>query len=533
MFKTIDEQREFGSRLLVGLLWVMTAIILVVALGLKGPWLAFGGAAAGVAAVATAAWKMDSGGQSARLAVSASLMAQVSLLVAAHGGHAWQIDMHMAYFAALAALLVYCDWRAILAGAAVVALHHLTLSFLLPAAVFPGGGSLARVIVHAVILIAEAASLMWIANSIVGMFALSSEAVRRAEAALREVEQATAAAEAARAAEGRASQERAALQASVEEERRAVVDSLAEGLEKLADGDLAFRLSTAFAPQFEKLRGDYNKAVERLEGTIASIVASTKGMNGSIRELSQAAGALSRRTEQQAASLEETAAALDEITATVAKSASGAKQASVVVANARGDAGQSADVVSRAVSAMGEIEHSSNQIGQIIGVIDEIAFQTNLLALNAGVEAARAGESGRGFAVVASEVRALAQRSAEAAKEIKALISASTEQVGAGVHLVAETGQALQRIVAQVAEIDALVSEIAASSQEQATGLNEVNTAVNRMDQTTQQNAAMVEESTAASHALAAEAESLANAVSRFRIGAAAAAAPQRAARAA
>ncbi|MFN3521638.1 MAG: methyl-accepting chemotaxis protein [Phenylobacterium sp.] len=519
MFKSIDEQRAFGNRLLVGLLWVMCPIIAVVALGLKGPWMAFGGASAGVALAATAAWKFDPEGVSARLAVAAALMAQVSLLVAAHSGHAWQIDMHMAYFAALAALLVYCDWRAILAGAAVVALHHLTLSFILPAAVFPGGGSLARVIVHAVILVAEAASLMWIANSIVGMFAVSDTALRRAEAALREVEEATAAAEAARAAEGRASQERAALQASVEEERRVVVDSLAGGLEKLAEGDLAFRLDQAFAPQFEKLRTDYNRAVERLEATLASIIASTNGMNGSIRELSQAAGALSRRTEQQAASLEETAAALDEITATVSKSAAGAKQASGVVAAARDDAGRSAEVVSRAVSAMGQIEQSSHQISQIIGVIDEIAFQTNLLALNAGVEAARAGESGRGFAVVASEVRALAQRSAEAAKEIKTLISASTEQVGAGVHLVAETGEALERIVARVAEIDGLVSEIAASSQEQAIGLNEVNTAVNRMDQTTQQNAAMVEESTAASHALAAEAQSLAQAVSRFRIG--------------
>jgi methyl-accepting chemotaxis protein len=168
---------------------------------------------------------------------------------------------------------------------------------------------------------------------------------------------------------------------------------------------------------------------------------------------------------------------------------------------------------------MSEIEQSAQQISQIIGVIDEIAFQTNLLALNAGVEAARAGEAGRGFAVVASEVRALAQRSAEAAKEIKTLISASTQQVGQGVHLVGETGEALQRIVSRVAEIDSLVSEIAASAQEQAVGLQQVNTAVNQMDQVTQQNAAMVEESTAASHALAGEAETLSGSVARFKIG--------------
>nr|WP_255354005.1 methyl-accepting chemotaxis protein [Phenylobacterium sp. Root700] len=186
---------------------------------------------------------------------------------------------------------------------------------------------------------------------------------------------------------------------------------------------------------------------------------------------------------------------------------------------ARGDAQKSGDVVRQAVAAMSQIEQSAQQISQIIGVIDEIAFQTNLLALNAGVEAARAGEAGRGFAVVASEVRALAQRSAEAAKEIKTLISASTQQVGQGVHLVGETGEALQRIVGRVAEIDSLVGEIAASAQEQATGLAEVNGAVNQMDQVTQQNAAMVEESTAASHALANEAEALAGSVARFKIG--------------
>jgi methyl-accepting chemotaxis protein len=180
-------------------------------------------------------------------------------------------------------------------------------------------------------------------------------------------------------------------------------------------------------------------------------------------------------------------------------------------------------VVGDAVQAMGLIEQSSQQIGQIIGVIDEIAFQTNLLALNAGVEAARAGEAGRGFAVVAQEVRALAQRSAEAAKEIKALISTSTQQVGQGVNLVGETGNALSSIVAKVAEIDALVSEIAASAHEQSTGLAEVNVAVNQMDQVVQQNAAMVEQSTAATHSLKSDTGELERLISRFRIGGAAA----------
>ena len=177
-------------------------------------------------------------------------------------------------------------------------------------------------------------------------------------------------------------------------------------------------------------------------------------------------------------------------------------------------------MVGKAITAMGEIEGSARQIGQIIGVIDEIAFQTNLLALNAGVEAARAGDAGRGFAVVASEVRALAQRSAEAAKEIKALISASSQQVGQGVQLVGETGQALQRIDGEVTRINELVIEIATSAHEQAIGLEQVNAAVNQMDQVTQQNAAMVEESTAASHALAREADNLTELMSQFEVGA-------------
>ncbi|WP_332765266.1 HAMP domain-containing methyl-accepting chemotaxis protein [Phenylobacterium sp.] len=330
--------------------------------------------------------------------------------------------------------------------------------------------------------------------------------------------------------EGEAAQVRAAAEAerrAAEEARAAaareqavVVESLARGLSQLSDGDLTFRIEAAFAVDYAQLKIDFNAAMDRLQETMAVISGNTASMQSGAGEISTAADDLSRRTEQQAASLEETAAALDQITATVKKTAEGANHASTVVATARADAEESAVIVSRATAAMGEIEGSSKQIGQIIGVIDEIAFQTNLLALNAGVEAARAGDAGKGFAVVASEVRALAQRSAEAAKEIKALINASSAQVGSGVELVAETGKALQRIATQVAEINASVVEIAASAQEQAVGLQQVNTAVNQMDQVTQQNAAMVEQSTAASHALANEAIELARLMGQFTIGA-------------
>ena len=242
-------------------------------------------------------------------------------------------------------------------------------------------------------------------------------------------------------------------------------------------------------------------------------------MGAGVAEISRAADDLSRRTEQQAASLEETAAALDEITATVKRTAQGAGEAQTLVSSAKTNAADSSEVVQKAISAMGEIEGSAKQISQIIGVIDEIAFQTNLLALNAGVEAARAGDAGKGFAVVAQEVRALAQRSAEAAKEIKVLISASSAQVETGVDLVDKTGTALQTIFQQVAHIADLVTEIAASAQEQAAGLSQVNSAVNQMDQVTQQNAAMVEESTAASRTVADEALELGRMMGRFRTG--------------
>jgi methyl-accepting chemotaxis protein len=303
------------------------------------------------------------------------------------------------------------------------------------------------------------------------------------------------------------------------EAQATVVDELARGLGKLAAGDLTFRISSPFIPEYQTLRTDFNDAMAQLQTTMKTVAGRTQGLRAGGTEITQASDDLSRRTEQQAASLEETAAALDQITATVKKSADGAMEVSKVVAAAKADTQQSATVVEEAVGAMTQIEQTSRQIGQIIGVIDEIAFQTNLLALNAGVEAARAGDAGRGFAVVASEVRALAQRSADAAKEIKTLVSASAQQVAHGVARVGETGRALTRIASQVTKINGVVTEIAASAQEQAIGLNQVNAAVNQMDQVTQQNAAMVEQTTAAAHSLREESDALSDLIARFKVG--------------
>jgi len=305
---------------------------------------------------------------------------------------------------------------------------------------------------------------------------------------------------------------------ALRQERALVGESIGAALAKLASQDLTFRLSSEMPDDYRELQADFNEAIEKLEGVMRHVSGAASAIHSSAREIAAAADDLSQRTEQQAASLEETAAALHEITATVERSAEGATQARKVVAVADEDAKKSAVVVRQAVEAMDAIAKSSQQIGQIIGVIDEIAFQTNLLALNAGVEAARAGEAGRGFAVVASEVRALAQRSAAAAKEIKALISTSTTQVNQGVNLVAKTGKSLERIVAQVAEVAGVIAEIASGAKEPSIALVEVNAAIGQMDQVTQQNATMVEDTTAASHSLSQETEQLADLIGQFQV---------------
>jgi methyl-accepting chemotaxis protein len=330
----------------------------------------------------------------------------------------------------------------------------------------------------------------------------------------------------------RVEKEAAEHRAEIEDERRRVeiekssvastqsqaMQLLGDGLRRLAGGDLTSRLDQQFPSQFAMIRDDFNAAARKLMETVRAVVASTGAIHAGSHEISKSSDDLSYRTEQQAARLEEAAAALNEITTTLKKSAEGAKQAAEVVASADDDAKKGAVVVKQAVHAMDAIAKSSAQIGQIISVIDEIAFQTNLLALNAGVEAARAGDAGRGFAVVASEVRALAQRSAEAAKEIKSLISTSSGQVDSGVQLVAESGKALDRIIGQVTKINHIVKEIADSALQQATGLQQVNVAISQMDETTQQNATMVEESNAASHSLSQETSQLADLVEQFQV---------------
>ena len=321
--------------------------------------------------------------------------------------------------------------------------------------------------------------------------------------------------------------EREALKARETADIQEAVEALATGLGRLADGDLGYRISIPFVSHLDRLRADFNNSVAKLHHALQAVGTNARAIDAGATEIRHAADDLARRTEQQAASVEETAAALEEITTTVKDSARRAEEVGQLVARTRTGAEKSGEVVRDAVNAMQGIEKSSGEIGNIIGVIDDIAFQTNLLALNAGVEAARAGDAGKGFAVVAQEVRELAQRSANAAKEIKALITASGDQVRAGVALVGETGKSLQVIVSEVQEINGHIGAIVTATREQSIGLQEINTAVNTMDQGTQQNAAMVEEQTAASHGLASEAAALNELLAQFKLGESAQAARQ------
>jgi methyl-accepting chemotaxis protein len=359
----------------------------------------------------------------------------------------------------------------------------------------------------------------------VGSMAKAVQVFKDNAIALRESE-AQAAEQRRRTEEERARNEAAKADAAMQVTK--VVAGLGAGLERLAKGDLTYRLTEEFAAEYKKVQDDFNSAIEQLQETIRNIALSTKEVSNAASEITTSTTDLSQRTEEQAASLEQTSASMEQMAATVKKNAENAQHANHLAQGTREIAARGGAVVSEAVSAMARIEESSRKISDIISVIDEIARQTNLLALNAAVEAARAGEAGRGFAVVASEVRSLAQRSSQAAKDIKELITSSSGQVQEGVELVNKAGESLNEIVESIRNVATIVAEIAAASSEQASGIDQINKALNQMDEVTQQNSALVEENAATAKTLEDQQLAMSEQVGFFRFDSADQQAPEK-----
>jgi methyl-accepting chemotaxis protein len=489
-----------------------------------------------------------------RSLAAVALVAQVAALTGTLAGHPWQVDSHMFFFAVLAATLVMNDRAATLAAAAAIVVHHGVLTLAMPSLLYPSVSllvDLERLLAHGAAVVVETAALIYAVDVRARLDARGREDAERLRIAMTEAETTRAEAEADRARAESARREaeqashearRAAREAEEEKERaartdreareaearetarreevarrqRMVVDALRGGLRSLSEKDLGRRLTERFPDEYEELRQDFNRAVAALEEAMRSVLSGADAIGRETAEITSAATDLSRRTESQAATLAEVSASVSSLARTVRETAENAGHANADVARTRADTQESAALVTRAVDAMNAIESSSTQIQSIIKVIDDIAFQTNLLALNAGVEAARAGEAGRGFAVVASEVRALAQRSSEAADEIKTLIEASGAQVGEGVDLVRRTGEALATVSESVVRVTERISEIAQSADGQSASLGEIDTALGELDQVTQRNAAMFEETTAASQSLARGAEALVGTIAVF-----------------
>jgi len=434
----------------------------------------------------------------ARTVMAIALPLYPAILLGQWHSGPWVIDLHMLFFAVLATVVILADWRPVIAAAGVIAVHHLLLNFVAPQFVFGTDGDFARVLLHAVIVIIETAVLVALARQVENLI-IHQEEARQQQEQLEETAR--------------------AHRAQVEAEQREVIGSLRERLLSLAAGKVGDRINGKFPPAYEELRHATNEACEQLQSLIGDVADVSSFVITSVGEIRAASDDLARRTEMQAGSLEQNSALTRRLLEQITGTAKQAGQVNEAVRLAGEDSQGSRIVLDEAVLAMGAIERSSAEISQFISLIDGISFQTNLLALNAGVEAARAGDSGKGFAVVANEVRALAQRSADAANMIKNLVAGSSGEVTRGADLVAKSGKSLESLDARVIEIREAVAEIARSAATQAEDLRKVTEVFGQIDNATQQNAAMVEENNAAARGLAEEAERLAQSVGRFDAG--------------
>ena len=434
---------------------------------------------------------------STRLAMGSAVAAYPMILLYQWSGHLFMVDIHMTFFAALAMIAAMADWRPVILAAALTAVHHLLANALAPDLVWMGGPAFIRVMFHAVVVVAETATLVILCEQVARRIQHQADA---------------------RAAAERMEAEAAAERSRTAAEQNAVISAVASRLEAMAGGDLALRITEPFPPAYEALRRSFNDAAADLDKLLGRVTAAARQIATGSSEIRSASDDLARRTEAQASAIAANSESTTTLASGIRATAARAEAVNRTTSEAQADAATGGAVVERAIAAMTAIEQSSSEIAQIVTIIDGIAFQTNLLALNAGVEAARAGEAGKGFAVVATEVRALAQRSADAAQEIKDLIGASSAQVGTGVELVGETGSVLRTIVERITGIGSAISGIAEESANQVEALGTVNASFSRIDQVTQQNAAMVEESNAAAHSLLREAETLQDLVARFRL---------------
>jgi methyl-accepting chemotaxis protein len=495
---TLDEMRGAGVKIIAFLSAALaaTSCALAFALGRGDLTVAIfiSGASAFGPCIAAMNHRTDG---AARLTCGVSLPMFPALMIYLTRDTVFQMDMHMIFFALLAVATILFDWRVVLTFAGITAAHHLVLTLLTPDFVFYGEGGLVRVALHGGIVVVEAAILMWLSQTVPQLLKKAAQ-----EAELRN------------SMERKVSQEKEKLF----EEQSLAVGNLKTGLGAIASGDLTARITAEFPAEYEELKEYFNTASSTMNDMLASVRSTTRVVQSGSNDMSSAAFDLAQKTEIQAHALEEAVRFVNQLTQSVGETASGATNAAEAASSAMLEAQQSANLIKDAIAAMDNIAKSSADMGEVVSLIDGIAFQTNLLALNAGVEAARAGQAGAGFAVVAAEVRVLAQKAASSASDIRKLINESGGNVASGVKIVNEAAESLTRIENSATVVSEMVQRINVSVKEQHSSIHHVNSTISDIERSTTQNAATVEQTSAASRSLAVEADRLDADVSKFRL---------------